>query len=87
MKRYNKQKPHFVQGIILTTTINSAPNSVRAGESAFKARIPFYNNPYKENPGKSGWIRGFKRAEREFFEAQKRSQKILEAVGFEEVEA
>lgn len=63
------------------------PNALRAGESAFKARIPFYNNPYRENPLKSAWIRGFKRAEREFNDGLRRSARILDSIGFEEVEA
>lgn len=65
----------------------TVPNAVKAGESAFKIRIPFYNNPYTEQPLHGAWIRGFKRAERDFFAAVKFSQKIQETIGLEEVEA
>lgn len=64
----------------------TVPNAVKAGESAFLARIPFYSNPYKEQPLHGAWIRGFKRAERAFFDAVKFSQKIQETIGLEEVE-
>ncbi len=63
------------------------PNALKAGESAFKIRVPIYNNPYSENPLKSAWIRGYKRAERLFFEAVKVTQRVQASVGFEEVEA
>lgn len=62
-------------------------NAIKAGESAFKIRVQFYNNPYKENPLKSAWIRGFKRAEREFNDGLRRSARILDTIGFEEEEA
>ena len=62
-------------------------NALRAGESAFKARVPFTSNPYLENPFKSSWIRGFKRAEKAFYEAIKLSQKVQDSIGYEEVEA
>jgi hypothetical protein len=62
-------------------------NAVKAGESAFLARIPLYSNPYKEQPLHGGWIRGFKRAERDFFARVRLSQKIQETIGLEEVEA
>ena len=62
-------------------------NATKAGESAFKARILFFNNPYREQPLHGAWIRGFKRAERAFFEAVKLSQKIQESLELEEVEA
>jgi len=62
-------------------------NAVKAGESAFKARIPFYSNPYKDQPLHGAWIRGFKRAERDFFAAVKLSQRVQETIELEEVEA
>ena len=62
-------------------------NANRAGESAFKIRVTFYNNPYSENPCKSAWIRGFKRAEREFNEGLRRSARVQETIALEEVEA
>jgi len=61
-------------------------NAVKAGESAFKARITFFSNPYKDQPLHSAWIRGFKRAERDFFAAVKLSQKVQETIELEEVE-
>lgn len=64
----------------------TVPNAVKAGESAFLARIPFYSNPYKEQPLHGAWIRGFKRAERDFFASVRFSQKIQETIGLEEVE-
>lgn len=60
-------------------------NAVSGGESAFKIRVPLYNNPFTENPLKSAWIRGYKRAEKAFFEAVKLSQKVQATIGFEEV--
>lgn len=62
-------------------------NAVRAGESAFKARIPLYNNPYQDAYVKNAWIRGFKRAERDFFDGLKRSAQIQESLPLEEAEA
>lgn len=62
-------------------------NAIHAGESAFKIRVPIYNNPYNENPLKSAWIRGFKRAERLFFDSVRTSQRVQASIGFEEVEA
>lgn len=62
-------------------------NALRAGESAFKARILFDANPYHENPYKSSWIRGWKRAERAFFDAIQKSKAIQSTLEYEEVEA
>ena len=62
-------------------------NALKAGESAFKLWVPIYNNPYLTNPLKSAWIRGYKRSERLFNEARKRSFEIQESLGFEEVGA
>jgi len=62
-------------------------NANKAGESAFKIRVPLYNNPYTENPCKSAWIRGFKRAERNFNEGLRFSARVLETIALEEVEA
>ncbi len=62
-------------------------NAVKAGESAFKIRVPFYANPYKDNPYHSAWIRGFKRAERIFNEGLALSRRIQETIELEEVEA
>lgn len=59
-------------------------NALRAGESAFKARIPFNSNPYHVNPVKSAWIRGFKRAERTFNEMLQRSRMFQESLPLEE---
>ncbi len=60
-------------------------NALRAGESAFKARIPFNSNPYHINPVKSAWIRGWKREEKKFYETVRKSLKIQEELGYEEV--
>lgn len=79
MKRFKKVVPKYAH----YTEINA----LRAGESAFKARILFTSNPYAENPFKSSWIRGFKRAERIFQDGLRVSQKIQESLDFEEVEA
>lgn len=65
---------------------NTVNNANKAGESAFKARIPFYNNPYKDNPCKSAWIRGYMRATKAFNESLRFSARIQETLGFEEVE-
>ncbi len=59
---------------------------VKAGESAFKACIPLYNSPYRDNPQKSLWLRGYKRAEREFFEQVKRSKAFQSTLEMEEVD-
>ncbi len=59
-------------------------NALKAGESAFKARIPFNSNPYHINPVKSAWIRGFKRAERAFNDMLQRSRALQESLPLEE---
>jgi len=61
-------------------------NFIKAGESAFMARIPFYSNPYKLNPCRSLWIRGWKRAEQEFFNMVAKSKAFAETLPLEEVE-
>ena len=61
-------------------------NALRAGESAFKIRVPVYNNPYS-GVLTNAWVRGWKRAERAYFDSVKRSQAIQATIGFEEVEA
>jgi hypothetical protein len=70
-----------------TVSILAELDSIRAGESAFKIRVPFYNNPYTEPRLKNGWIRGYKRAERDFNDGLKRSAEIQATIGVEEVEA
>jgi hypothetical protein len=62
-------------------------NAVRGGEGAFAIRVPIYGNPYTETSLKNAWIRGWKRAERLFFEGQKQSAKIQSTIEMEEVEA
>jgi ribosome modulation factor len=62
-------------------------NFIKAGASAFSARIPYYNNPYNINPFRSLWIRGWKAAEKEFFEMVKRSKAIQETLPLDEVDA
>ena len=64
------------------------PNSnfIKAGESSFQARIPFYSNPYKSNPHKSLWIRGWKKAEQDFFAMCAKSKAFMETLPLEEVE-
>jgi hypothetical protein len=66
---------------------NREENVTKAGASAFGIRIPFYNCPFNNQPQRSWWIRGFKRAEREFFEREQRSQRVQETIDFEMVEA
>lgn len=61
-------------------------NALRAGESAFKAKIYFSENPYGDNPCKAAWIRGYKRAERAWNELVKRSIQLQETLPLEEVE-
>jgi hypothetical protein len=61
--------------------------AMTAGEKAFQIRVPIYNNPYKLTTLKNAWMRGFKRAERAFGEALRRSKKIQESLPIEEVEA
>jgi len=41
-------------------------SAISAGTSAFKALIPFYNNPYSNEPGKGLWRKGYERAKREW---------------------
>lgn len=79
---FTRNQPFFGKHTHLTET-----NATKAGESAFKIRVPIYNNPYNDNPLKSAWIRGFKRAERIFFDAVRVSQRVQATIGFEEVEA
>jgi hypothetical protein len=62
-------------------------NALKAGESAFGIRVPYYNNPYSETSLKNAWIRGFKRAERFWNESLRRSARIQETIALEEVEA
>jgi len=64
----------------------SESNANKAGESAYKIRVPFYNNPYPENPLRSAWIRGFKRAERDFNEMLRNSARVQQTIELEEVE-
>ena len=64
----------------------SESNVVKAGESAFLIRIPFYNNPFQENPQRGWWVKGYKRAEREFDDMVRRSKRIQETLPFEEAE-
>ena len=59
-------------------------NAVKAGESAFKIRVPFYNNPFQENPQRGWWVKGYKRAEREFDDMVRRSKRVQETLPFEE---
>lgn len=63
----------------------SEADVTKSGESAFKIRVPFYNNPFTEQPYKSWWIRGFKRAEKAWNEAIRFSIKVQETIEFEEV--
>jgi len=79
-RRFNKVK------VTLPFFWYSELNVVRAGESAFKIGVKFYNNPFKDNPFHSWWIRGFKRAERQYAEAMQRSLAIQQTIGLEEVE-
>jgi hypothetical protein len=50
------------------------------------ARVPFYSNPHKLNPWRSLWIRGWKRAEQEFFNMVAKSKAFAETLPLEEVE-
>lgn len=64
---------------------NTEANAIKAGNSAFSLGVSFYNNPYnKDAPAKSAWIRGWKRAEKRFFDNIKVSMQIQESIGFEE---
>lgn len=58
-------------------------NALKAGEGAFKIRVFFSNNPYSENPCKSAWIRGYKRAERDFNDGLRHSARIQESLPME----
>ena len=62
-------------------------DAMKAGDSAFRIRVPFYNNPYTETSLKNAWIRGFKRAERDWNESVRNSIRVQETIGLEEVEA
>ena len=64
----------------------SEGNVVKAGESAFKIRVPFYSNPFSENPQRGWWVKGYKRAEREFDDMVRHSKRIQETLPFEEEE-
>ena len=71
--------------VILPYPWYSEVNVTRAGESAFKIRVPFHFNPVTEQPFKSWWIRGFKRQEKLHNEALRYSMKVQETIGLEEV--
>jgi hypothetical protein len=58
---------------------------IGAGEKAFSARIPIYNNPYSKAPFRSLWIRGWKRAEKAFNEMVRKSKAFQETLPLEEV--
>lgn len=62
-------------------------NIIKAGESAFGIGVRFTNNPFTDQPFKSWWIRGFKRAEVANFDRIKKSMAIQETLALEEVEA
>ena len=64
----------------------SETNAVKAGESAFMIRVPFYSNPFPENPQRGWWVKGYKRAEREFEDSVRRSKRVQETLPFEEAE-
>lgn len=61
-------------------------NFIKAGESAFMARIPIYNNPYNKagNPFRALWTRGWKRAERMYNEMVRKSKLFQETLPLEE---
>ena len=82
-RRFNKARPNPVR---IKYAHYSESNVVKAGESAFKIRVPFYNNPFQENPQRGWWVKGYKRAEREFEEQVKLSKRIQETLPFEEAE-
>jgi hypothetical protein len=49
-----------------TKKISNPSWVINAGKSAYHALIPFYNNPYNNEPGKGLWRNGFERAKREW---------------------
>jgi hypothetical protein len=61
-------------------------NVTKAGASAFLIRVSFYNNPFTTQPEKTWWIRGFKRAEREQEDRDRRSKRVQESLPFESEE-
>jgi hypothetical protein len=85
MKRKQWKKPE--QAIQPAQSPYREDNVIKAGASAFGIRIPFYNNPFAAQPQRSWWIRGFKAAERKFFEREQLSKRVQDTIEFEAVEA
>jgi hypothetical protein len=88
MQRYNNQGSKAVQTRQVDVQYTQPhANFIKAGDSAFKARIPFYSNPYTANPFRSLWIRGWKAAEVEFYAMVRKNKLIQETLPLEEVES
>jgi len=83
----NKKRPFFKKKVNPPFPWYAEHNVVKAGESAFGIGVRFYSNPFKENPYRSWWIRGFKRAELSYNEMVKNSMRVQESLALEEVEA
>jgi|WetSurMetagenome_2_1015567.scaffolds.fasta_scaffold1346079_1 hypothetical protein len=86
-KRFHGDAPKRFVKVELPHPWYSESNVVKAGESAFGIGVRFYNNPFKLNPFRQWWIRGFKRAEKNYNEAVRYSMKVQETIALEEVEA
>lgn len=74
-KRYTQPVPKY--------THLSEPNVTKSGESAFLIRVPYYNNPYQEQPQKTWWIRGWKKAERIQYAREAHSKRVQETIPYE----
>jgi hypothetical protein len=83
VKKFNKTR---IIGTPVKYLHYSEVNVVKAGESAFMIRIPFYANCFPENPQRGWWVKGYKRAEREFEDMVRRSKRVQETLPFEEAE-
>ena len=62
-------------------------NVIKAGTGAFGIRVPEYNNPFKQQPQRSWWIRGWRAAEQRFFTREQNSKRVQDTIELEEVEA
>lgn len=70
--RRRRPHPHFNPIPNLKPTPQHKPPILKppavaftSGYKAFLIWIPFFNNPYRDNPNRGLWVNGYKKAERE----------------------